>query len=306
MAAAHASNSACQLRHEIISAQLIIFQDGPCAGPVTAVDQFATCTTIDGSASFSGVPATSSNTISASHLVSIAGSLVIQNNRDTVIVVSMPLLTSVAALTLSYNTYLTQLSAPALTYIATSLQVSSTRVTNIDLPSLVYIGANMQINYCSWLAGAISTPALTFVGGFVGFQLNPLLASVQLDRLQYVGASAYFGGNDVLTFLSMPALTYIGQYLTVTDGNPSLLSVVDLPVLTYIGAYLKVQSNTALSTLNAPSLAYIENIGSKGAVALYLCSNADDFAYSGNIPAAAASFLCYLPPSYCYPQYTRC
>ena len=175
------------------------------------------------------------------------------------------------------------------TYIAAACLSSVTGNINVD--GNTNGGSNTVLT-------AVLFPLLTYVGGY--FQVwniagvgNTALTLIDAHSLAFVNGFLAFDNDPALASLDIPALTFVGQYFQI-DG--AAITSLNLPVLTFVGDFFYVIQNSNLASLAAPAMNKIANNGGLSGFIVSLCGNAAGFSYSADVTHAAAGKSCYLPP----------
>jgi len=192
---------------------------------------------------------------------------------------------------------------------------------NIDVESnTVPVLSTFHYNALTFITGFIVNsggvftqflaPHLTYVTTVFDFHQDPALVTLDIHRLQFVGASFYIYENTALTSLLAPALTFIGSDMSIDKLN-SLVSLdlsnlatvvgavniytlgapsISAPKLTFVGGNFMVVTNPSASTFNFAQLTYIagdfsfytnpsatalslNNLGFVGGNQIIVCSN---------------------------------
>ena len=234
------------------------------------------CTQIMGDVIISGNDITNLNGLSV--VISIAGSLTINNNPILTSITGLSALTSIGGFfTLDFNPALPSLSSlSTLKSIGGNLVIRGCTILPnlLGLSGLTTLGGNFVIisnNALTSLTGISSLtklPALFILGnpvlpnlnglsgittitGFIALEQNPALASVAGLSGVHGALSSYLSirDNKVLTNLTgLEGITSVGAFLGV-GYNDVLTNVSGLSGIISVGGYLDIENNAALTSL---------------------------------------------------------
>jgi hypothetical protein len=141
-----------------------------------------------------------------------------------------------------------------------------------DLQGCTRVADDRHITLSS--ATAVTSSLLTYTSGHLSFRINGLITSINLPSLSTVaGTKLDFNTNTVLATITLPSLSTVLGILYI-DENPSL-TFVHLPKLTFIGNFIRICQNNAVFRIptgppNAPSNGLVVTGTNKGKVACFL------------------------------------
>ena len=152
----------------------------------------------------------------------------------------------------------------------------------------------------SFLASTASQSVLcSGIGGFLVISaeagITTYIAKNMTSICQYVNIGNYAGANGMLTLLSFPALSLIGQFFQL-QNNPAL-TTASFPVLTYLGGFFVVTNNPNLVSLLGANLLTIASTSQ--AYNFGICGNAAGITFSPEIEHAAVGKPCVITTGSC-------
>jgi hypothetical protein len=138
----------------------------------------------------------------------------------------------------------------------TDLFIWGTDLTSVSLPRLTSVSGDLWVGCSLGRSGNTALvrfilPALTSVAGSLALNCNDVLTTVSLPALTTVGGDLNVYGS-ALTGLTLPALTTVSGLELWIAGNSALLNI-NLPELATTRS-LRIMGNSALTSLALPAL----------------------------------------------------